>query len=41
MDGSDCVRFSNCASIVGTGLTDSNCDDYDASCVANANKSAC
>ncbi|CAD8176961.1 unnamed protein product [Paramecium pentaurelia] len=41
LDGSDCVRFSNCASIVGTGLTDENCDDYDVSCVANANKTAC
>nr|P13837.1 RecName: Full=G surface protein, allelic form 156; Flags: Precursor [Paramecium primaurelia]CAA27514.1 unnamed protein product [Paramecium primaurelia] len=37
----ECLRFSNCASITGTGLTTAICGTYDAGCVANVNGTAC
>ncbi|CAK82827.1 unnamed protein product (macronuclear) [Paramecium tetraurelia] len=40
-DGTDCMRFSNCASITGTGLTTTICATYDAGCIANVDGTAC
>nr|P17053.1 RecName: Full=G surface protein, allelic form 168; Flags: Precursor [Paramecium primaurelia]CAA36378.1 unnamed protein product [Paramecium primaurelia] len=40
-DATDCLRFANCASITGTGLTNTICVTYDPGCVANVNGTAC
>nr|CAA09180.1 surface antigen G [Paramecium tetraurelia] len=40
-DGTDCLRFTNCASVTGTGLTTTICATYDAGCIANVDGTAC
>ncbi|CAD8120354.1 unnamed protein product [Paramecium sonneborni] len=40
-DGTECVRFLMCSSIIGTGLTNEQCLSYNQGCTSNANGTAC
>ncbi|CAD8202267.1 unnamed protein product [Paramecium octaurelia] len=41
LNGSDCVRFTNCFSITGTNLTHQICNSYNTDCTVNKQKTAC
>ncbi|CAK72098.1 unnamed protein product, partial (macronuclear) [Paramecium tetraurelia] len=41
LNGSDCIRFSNCFSITGTNLTHQICNSYNADCTVNKQKTVC
>ncbi|CAK70235.1 unnamed protein product (macronuclear) [Paramecium tetraurelia] len=41
LNGSDCVRFSNCFSITGTNLSQEICYSYGPNCTINKQKTAC
>lgn len=42
-DGTNCVvpTATNCSYYTGTGLTDANCNAYNAACIANRAGTAC
>ncbi|CAK72103.1 unnamed protein product, partial (macronuclear) [Paramecium tetraurelia] len=41
LNGSDCMRFSNCFSITGTNLTHQICNSQNTDCTVNKQKTAC
>ncbi|CAK70226.1 unnamed protein product (macronuclear) [Paramecium tetraurelia] len=41
LNGSDCIRFSNCSSITGTNLTHQICNGYNINCTVNKQNTVC